>query len=131
MHLKIQLYLYFFQNCLNHYNDLNFINITKISYVYDESLYVDANFKLNGTFKILEDNNAAKIKIIIGQTILPIDWYTDYTVLRNIEYGFLYCTNVSSGSSKYLNGTNIISGLSASKGQTIIFFGVFIPVKEE
>ena len=109
---------------------MNFINISKISYVYDESLYVDANFKLNGTFKILEDNHA-KIKIIIGQTILPIDWYTDYTVLRNIEYGFLYCINVSSGFSKYLNGTNTISGLSASKGQTITFFGVVTPEKQE
>ena len=99
--------------------------ISKISYSNDESLYVDGNFNLNGTFKILEDDNS-NVKIIIGQTVLPIDWYADYTVLKNITYGFLYCTNVSSGSSKYLNGTNTISGLSASKGQTITFFGIFI-----
>lgn len=99
--------------------------ISKLSYSYGD--YVDGNFGVNGTFKILEDGQT-KTKIIIGQTVLPIDWYADYTVLKNITFGFLYCINVSSGSGvpKYLNGTNNITGLTASKGQTIIFFGVFV-----
>ena len=102
---------------------LNSNLISKLSYSYGD--YVDGNFGVNGTFKILEDGKT-NTKIIIGQTVLPIDWYADYTVLKNITFGFLYCTNISSGTSKYLNGTNNIIGLSASKGQTITFFGVFI-----
>lgn len=103
---------------------LNSNLISKLSYSNNDYDYVDGNFRENGTFKILGDGKT-NTKIIIGQTILSIDWYADYTILKNITFGFLYCTNVSSGVSKYLNGTNNITGLSASKGQTITFFGVF------
>ena len=69
-------------------------------------------------------------QLIIGKTIVPFKWSSDYGLLQSCEVGsFLYCINYTK------NKTNLcldvkesrLIGLDADVNDIVVFFGIRIP----
>ena len=69
-------------------------------------------------------------QLIIGKTIVPFNWSSDYGLLQSCEVGsFLYCINHTKNKTELcLNvSNNILSGLDADVNDVVVFFGIRIP----
>lgn len=68
--------------------------------------------------------------MIIGKTIVPFSWSSDYGLLQSCEEGsFLYCINYNNSKTVLCKNVsnNILSGLNADANDTVVFFGIRIP----
>ena len=67
---------------------------------------------------------------IVGKTIIPFKWSSDYGLMQNCEVGsFLYYINYNKNEGGLcLNvSNNILSGIDADVNDIVVFFGIRIP----
>ena len=121
--LQFLIYQCYLHHYNNYYNDLWNKVVSK-----NDSSLIDGNFIRKAAF--LANGTPDGWQMIIGKTIIPFNWLSDYGILQSCEAGsFLYCINCTNNKTKLcldIKESRLI-GLNAEVNDIVVFFGIRIP----